>query len=115
MNSELLLKVRDHILEEPKRCDMSDWIRRSKQSPCGTIACIAGWACVLSGKRDTPYNDVPRVAGELLGLPETESLFLADDWPADLREELYSEDPGSKEYAEIVARRIDEFLLEHSE
>lgn len=53
MNTELLLKVKAAILEEPKRLDMSDWamsefdmklLPEDIQPPCNTVACIAGWA-----------------------------------------------------------------------
>lgn len=76
MNTELLLRVRDHILAEPRRLNMSQWRQDAKPGdvvkyqyelglrfsnddtekrltrltapPCGTVACIAGWSVILS-------------------------------------------------------------------
>ena len=63
MNTRLLRKIQKHILAEPKRFDMTDWVMRGKPGSlleageqeievpkCGTVACIGGWACLLSGK-----------------------------------------------------------------
>jgi hypothetical protein len=58
MNVKLLRKIQKHILEEPRRLDMDvvlvkdiDPASWRDAPPCGTVGCIAGWACALSGKR----------------------------------------------------------------
>jgi len=42
MNRELLQRVRDQIASHPEEFNWT-------QYECGTMACIAGWACRLSG------------------------------------------------------------------
>lgn len=49
INTELLAKVRDHILEEPRRYDQGTWGKQSEEAPCGTVACLAGWTAYLGG------------------------------------------------------------------
>lgn len=61
---KLVKKVQKHILEEPKRLNMHDWVNRledvlegdptwdqrqmAKFPVCGTTGCIAGWTVLLS-------------------------------------------------------------------
>lgn len=54
---ELLKKVKKHILAEPRRLDMDTMGEESDEAPCGTVACIGGWACVLNYKRPRIYYD----------------------------------------------------------
>lgn len=44
----LLRRVKAHIIEEPRRLAMESWVQVSSEAPCGTAACIAGWACLLT-------------------------------------------------------------------
>lgn len=46
-NVDLMLKIREKITNEPDSYDQDVWI---ETSACGTTACIAGWACILSDK-----------------------------------------------------------------
>lgn len=48
LNIELLKAIRDKIASTPEAYDQETWGRKDGQAPCGTAACIAGWACVLS-------------------------------------------------------------------
>lgn len=48
-NLKLLARVRDHILEEPRRYNQGVFGQESGEAPCGTRACIAGWAALLGG------------------------------------------------------------------
>lgn len=51
-------RVKQHILEEPRRFNMAEWGKfledkdrdwfGDKFPPCGTVACIAGWTNVLN-------------------------------------------------------------------
>ncbi|SRR5258708_6225643 len=59
MNLELFEKIKQDIMEEPRRLYMDGFIRTwskweikidKNAPPCGTAACIAGKACLLSGK-----------------------------------------------------------------
>lgn len=49
LNLALLEKVRDKIAAVPKAYDQTQWADSSDDAPCGTVACIAGWAAILSG------------------------------------------------------------------
>jgi hypothetical protein len=82
-NAELAYRVLDYIDAHPDTWDQTQWIR---QTDCGTAACFAGWACLLSGYEpawfgssladwvhpsgdDSNTYDVEICAAELLGLP----------------------------------------------
>jgi hypothetical protein len=91
INVELLARVRAHILEDERRIEMSRYARRAygrTAPPCGTTACIAGWAVILTDglpKRitDDYYASVKPRAINLLGLSEDEAdrLFFVMGWP----------------------------------
>lgn len=63
LNLDLLERVRDQILEEPESHRQDNWatvealfdppdlIRGLPVVSCLTTACVAGWACTLSGDR----------------------------------------------------------------
>jgi hypothetical protein len=51
-NAELAYKVLDHIDADPEGFHQGVWIAKAT---CGTVACFAGWTCVLSG--DEPDFD----------------------------------------------------------
>jgi hypothetical protein len=94
LNVKLLRKIQTHILESPNRLMMGDIIsyyppgtslqegRVTYTVPsCGTVACIAGWALVLTGtKGDFHLN----TAAKLLGIPYEDELFggipYEDEW-----------------------------------
>lgn len=126
MNVELLQKVKAYILEEPRRLRMRFWLMKHDPDldnldnlapPCGTVACIAGTICLLKNpdiKIDdvrTTLNIMKQAAG-FAGLNnfQCERLFYASAWPSRFRNELDWRDPGTKEYAEVTARRIDHFI-----
>ena len=92
-NVELLEKTLQHILDHPEQHDQGEWAR--SRLDCGTAACFAGWAAILTfgesvinAREGTfampaPY-DLPRMsesAGALLGLTEPEyyTLFEANN------------------------------------
>lgn len=98
MNTRLLRRIAKVIQEKRGEFDMK-WFHRiakdhrsaealcelpkDKQVGCGTTHCIAGWAQVLSPKRDC-LMDAERDASRLLGLTANEAtrLFYADEWPS---------------------------------
>jgi len=49
INTELLEQTMRHIIDHPETHDQSQWV-----SKCGTTACFAGWACLLSGAQLNP-------------------------------------------------------------
>lgn len=93
-NNDKIREVMIHVTRHPERLDMNHW--GSKQTPCGTTACLAGWAMLLNG---IPHrwgatgelhlvnlnDDIEEVAGEILGLNYNEcGVFYASDeqlWP----------------------------------
>jgi hypothetical protein len=109
-NVELLKKVRDKITSDPEHWNQNFWgildgevVERTRKPladrtpefeiSCGTTACIAGWACILSGEpmewrtaapdyfqprllsaTETVHGrDVSVRAAELLGLDEIDA------------------------------------------
>lgn len=127
MNTELLLKVKAAILEEPRRLDIWDWQRREvgDNSPaCGTVGCIAGWADILyrTGGDTSPaaiaaceivVDGVQERARLAVGLTrdQAEWLFHPDGgWPFDLHTLLEYTERGTAEHASVVASAIDRFI-----
>ena len=129
MNVKLLRKIQKHILAEPRRLAMCDWIQRGKPgqeltfqdgsvigqtyAECGTAACIAGWAVILSSKRTPKDSDtVLDRAIKILGITEyqSDSLFLRSlGWPQKFSQAyLAAKTPSGK--ARVAVRRIDHFI-----
>jgi hypothetical protein len=81
MKTKLLREVAKHIAEEPRRLNMhliSTRVDPSRHEapPCGTVGCIAGWACMLSGMGIDEANW--RKGEEILGLTSDQSMKLFD-------------------------------------
>lgn len=121
INVKLLRKVKKHILEEPSRFFMNSVIVRGapgakvtldgieREIPkCGTAACIAGWACILSG--ETEPIGMSR-AEKLLGLDDHGGtrLFVEDCWP-DKFHRRWQQSKTLITRAKIAAERIDHFI-----
>lgn len=94
---------------------------------CGTAGCIAGWTLALALKKTLRETDnilyakavdyadyVPTKAARLLGLREadTNTLFLPDHWPNEIRRAYERTNPQTKARARLIARRIDQFIEE---
>jgi hypothetical protein len=58
-NAELAYAVLDHIDAHPEQWRQGWWLTKLD---CGTAACFAGWACILSG--DKPVLDDPDEDGD---------------------------------------------------
>jgi hypothetical protein len=114
MNVKLLRKIQAAIKAEPRRFVMNNWInRRSRVAPCGTSACIAGHAVLLSFK--LPWKEAaglrlkehPSIeAMRLLKLSYNEAtlLFYESAWP-------YQFKPGrGTTLAKHAIARIDHFI-----
>ena len=122
LNVVLLKKIKKHILAYPRAFDMSDWGRSApinQATPCGTVACIAGWACYLSPKAKTikagfeikePWT-AQGAARNLLGLQSevASCLFNAFTWPPDLYA-AYDVARSYKKRSEIAACVIDRLI-----
>jgi hypothetical protein len=127
VNVELLRKIQKHITEEPRRLQMGGVIEHMNPGvefcehrakfvvpKCGTVACIAGWAFILSGEGEVESDRQGYVmlrAEELLGLTsgEGDRLFLEDWWP-DLYLERWEAAETAQERARIAVKRIDHFI-----
>lgn len=134
MNKELLLRVKAHILEEPRRLNMSNWIQNAEAGlcvsyefesgeldihtlskdevpPCGTVACIAGWACLLSDKKVRNYSAESTAIRSLnITFGQSEKLFFPYGWPNKADYEEYQSCGNAEQRAQIVARVIDGFI-----
>jgi hypothetical protein len=124
INVRLLKEVRACILEEPKRLVMGWWCRkgtvgeilrqrdygRSVIVPsCGTVACIGGWAVLLSGKLDIQwpsFDTVCRVLG--LTLEQGMLLLTVSGWGVFGEAFVKAKTPTKR--AKIAVQVIDLFL-----
>lgn len=131
MNRELLLKVKETILQNPARANMSIWqssfledpmlasyFKAANPShaeipPCGTVGCIAGWTLALYNRRFS-LNYAMEAAGLLEITPEQASeLFYVGGWPTDLLRKIAKHQPGTPEYAAVIGEAIDRFIGEY--
>lgn len=73
MNVKLLRKIAAVIQEKPKKFSMKAF---SETKTCGTVHCIGGWACAISGL--DRFGHTP--AQKILGLSDEEAgrLFYPD-------------------------------------
>ena len=144
MNVKLLRKVAKYIMEEPRRLNMGNWLRsakevcylsKSRRPPCGTVACIAGTACIVAGiaklvpeGKKQVYRlppDGPLAAQKVLGLTQEEAcrLFLVDiewgdgpfdgvegHWPEQFAAVYSDEHNTPLKNAKIVVARIEHFI-----
>src|SRR6267142_5039862 len=101
LNVRLIRKIIKHILAEPNRYYQADWVQTARPgseigdgqtfAKCGTAACIAGWAYLLSTKDADPHERshvIMETAENNLGIDRDASrfdLFSGEpsyDWPA---------------------------------
>lgn len=126
LNVKLLRRIQKHILEEPRRLDMGNWKRTNMDGlhapPCGTTACIAGWALTLSGKPLPQFDNIARDAARLIGVHHTQiqygncdedcqagRLFLRLEWPEPFASDYgKTMNPGKR--AKIAAARIEHLI-----
>lgn len=133
MNTELLLRVKKHILQKPTRLRMSSWLcskgereiiggkfifgepgwgEPDKQTvpSCGTVGCIAGWTVMLAGDKDA-IESKKKQATRLLDLEDysSEKLFYVTSWPSKLQD-AYMHSKNQRERAKIVGQVIDLFI-----
>lgn len=132
---KILELVKVHMRAEPRRLNMKDWILRRYSCtpdvtqfvssgalpsgfefpPCGTVGCIAGWICILSGKDESLLNTIsaPYRANEAMFLPTysalTDKLFYLDYWPLNYRLD-YEQAETPEERVEATCARIDYFI-----
>lgn len=116
VNVDLFQKVKEKILEEPRRFDMSVWgnhvplLPPETYPPCGTVACIAGWALLLESGAEAKGFDFcsPVKAAKVLALPleRRGEVFHAERWPDSFRAR-YQVAANPAEQAQVAADFID--------
>lgn len=123
MNVELALEVKEHILKHPEQARIESW---AEETECGTVACIAGWTCLLGGDRvqeyeqqyETDFDNYAGYACELLDIDlETgESVFFPDHWTFEEHSCLIENSTPDNPYpqAAAMAMRIDRLIREQS-
>jgi hypothetical protein len=142
MNVELLLKVKETILTEPRKFIMGDWainiegwrktrpgdvpleLPDAEYPPCGTVACISGWATIISRYGGDP-NKLFEERGvsnpwleedgqEALDLSDREALrlFFESNWPTQFSDR-WETARTQQERAQVAADRIDFFIATH--
>lgn len=58
-------ELRDHLVAHAEMVNMGVWIVQDAATPeCGTVACAAGWTCLLAG--DRPWMPVTAADGRLM-------------------------------------------------
>jgi hypothetical protein len=123
INNELFSRVRNHILEEPRRYEQTSFGQRvpAEVSPCGTQACILGWAVILDGRlpMDANFDDgdiyfsVEKEGREALGLTRDEADAIAyGGWPEPFksryRNATYEE--STETPAQVAADYLDHII-----
>lgn len=129
-----LLQVKQHILDEPNRLCMMNWIEEGHSPfdyldglhrdtgdvplnpPCGTVGCIAGWICILNNRKEKAG---PCVAIEILMENRYDAeiytafhnLFHTSRWDTDLRKRFTTD--NLRQRASAAAEQIDRFVERH--
>lgn len=109
-NAELAYRVLDHIDAHPKLWDQGQWVAKAE---CGTAACFAGWACLLSGEEPASEDllgimlrsgmSIPDRAEELLGA--SRFAYLGIDNEQDLFDENNTREDLGRLVVEIFGPR----------
>lgn len=135
MNTKLLKQVRDAILREPRRVNMTISLTEREGPRCGTVGCIAGWTLMLDEHNKQPrkgwgaarvkilekfadpvnwgafpnWRKMALKARKLLGITreQAEGLFHVGNWPADAQEAYEAADfRSSPDRAKELARVV---------
>lgn len=140
-----LKEAQAHVLLEPYALNMRDGITGGdvavrdfghiRIEVCQTTGCVAGWVVALAHRGLKTYLDshkcyvnqalwrgVEHEAYKLLDVPngldeeeDFEALFYVANWPVEMQETITDQQPGTPEYAETVATRIDQFIAENND
>ena len=84
LNFRLIRRIIKKIETTPEAYDQNVWGRRDNKAPCGTAACIAGWACFLGGEKSLEQlrrnpKSVAGIGVKLLGLFKSRDGWVADE------------------------------------
>jgi hypothetical protein len=132
MNIAKLKKLKKWILDEPRRYNQNTWVATegprvaNQNPPCGTVACLAGSACLMEGfepvgadfgnhvkDRNGSIYFVGELGAEILGLTEDEAgnLFAlnANGWPRNAQS-AYMKSTDLIGRAQAAAKAIDALI-----
>lgn len=135
MNINLLERTRDYILREPSAINMNEGIcstviaknrfRHAQTASCDTVGCIAGTGVMINMRlTGMKLADIQSAMGSTWWLrlrdkavaafdittEQARRLFLEKMWPNLFYNRLICFNPGTQEYAQVVADRIDYFI-----
>lgn len=126
MNTKLFEHIIECIQAEPTQFDMYMWqIWNTKESTCGSTACIAGWAAWLTSPDSVKdldnnvlnlgYWEISSQAIKALEITEEQAqkLFHVDNWPEKYRNE-YRLLLDPQKLADCAVERI-KYFMEHGE
>lgn len=121
MNTRLLRKIASAIMEKPRQFDMNAFhknkvlgsvsvlcdLPKEMQASCGTTHYIAGWAQILSSKRNC-RNESFFDAQKLLDIDRQSAarLFYCDEWPDQFKGKKDVWNPTRKQ----AVARIEHFI-----
>lgn len=128
LNVYLLIKVKKHILDEPMRLRMDQWLMQDAPGTlkhtsmpgynepndyeipkCGTVACITGWGILLNNMEEIKQQDDPFAAfvarGRMIfGIdPDIEpyDLFFVDQWPQPFFDDFIQAENNFEEFGPL--------------
>lgn len=106
-NAALAYQVLDHLDAHPQQWNQSRWIGKAE---CGTVACFAGWACLLRGEQLSTEDElgimlrsgmsIPDKAEQLLGASRFVGSVVDGDWE---EEDLFGESNTRDDLGRLVA------------
>jgi hypothetical protein len=113
-NHELVERIKEKIRAEPTKFDMDLWI---EEHNCGTVACIGGYAILLSNAVYSSGQYSPIAARLLANGNEEEmklwsSFFHVLEWNVAARKRLDQYELGTPEYAEVSCDFLDSFIAD---
>lgn len=129
MNKDKIRELAEHIVEHPNEFDMDYWAGgpAALDRHCGTVACLAGTACIIEGKTLrrsgllTPITNehgytvsVPNLANDILDLTDDQGdrLWFLRHWPRMFAGD-YENAVENRDWAGaacVAARRLHHFV-----
>ncbi len=119
--AEKLLAIVAHVKDEPRRMDMEDWYYTYDGGPseyvppCGTVACLSGWAVELFGPNSSRHlaSRHDRLYGQVaLGITihQVLSLFYVYNWPHKFQKAFAYAKQRTPECVAVVEQRVLYFI-----
>lgn len=124
LNVRLLRRIQKHILAEPRRFVMGNFVNhgepgtsvliddeRTTFPSCGTAACIAGWACLLTDTKPRGRFSWGSAARKVLRLSNLQAcdLFSTTFWPNKYGSDFYRA-KTVRGRVNAAVRRIDHLI-----